>query len=225
MDVLNGNHQSVGPLNDNTTAAAVDDHCLDDDHQRPQSPPHPELSADTTDNSDCIDDRKDETSVTTTDASSVAPEDGQQMNKTLNFGKKRLFGRQKTTSAGDFKGSNGDIQVVNNGGAGGSLSSHTRKSQSSAVSSHKWPQIITSSSSNVLSSTASSHSISGNSNGMNGNNKTTNGVNGGASEDRFLGEGIQFGAKLIGHEFVAEARGEHMCQQSLKKLKVSYHSF
>lgn len=41
-------------------------------------------------------------------------------------------------------------------------------------------------------------------------------------EDRFNGEGVQFHGKLIGSEYVAEARGEQMCQQSLKKLKVSF---
>lgn len=40
-------------------------------------------------------------------------------------------------------------------------------------------------------------------------------------EDRFNGDGVMFHGKLIGHEYVAEARGEQMCQQSLKKLKVS----
>nr|XP_027199694.1 probable serine/threonine-protein kinase DDB_G0282963 [Dermatophagoides pteronyssinus] len=39
-------------------------------------------------------------------------------------------------------------------------------------------------------------------------------------EDRFNGDGVQFQGKLIGHEYVAEARGEQMCQQSLKKLKI-----
>lgn len=44
-------------------------------------------------------------------------------------------------------------------------------------------------------------------------------------EDRFNGEGVQFHGKLIGSEYVAEARGEQMCQQSLKKLKVSFGYF
>ncbi|OTF70108.1 Phosphotyrosine-binding disabled-like protein [Euroglyphus maynei] len=39
-------------------------------------------------------------------------------------------------------------------------------------------------------------------------------------EDRFNGDGVQFHGKLIGHEYVPEARGEQMCQQSLKKLKI-----
>ena len=39
-------------------------------------------------------------------------------------------------------------------------------------------------------------------------------------EDRFNGDGVQFQGKMIGHEYVAEARGEQMCQQSLKKLKI-----
>ena len=38
-------------------------------------------------------------------------------------------------------------------------------------------------------------------------------------EDRFV-EGVVFCGKLIGDEYVADARGEQMCQQSLKKLKV-----
>lgn len=40
-------------------------------------------------------------------------------------------------------------------------------------------------------------------------------------EKQFEGDGLLFRGKLIGHEFVAEARGELMCQQSMKKLKVS----
>lgn len=40
-------------------------------------------------------------------------------------------------------------------------------------------------------------------------------------EERFNGEGVMFHGKLIGHEYVPEARGEQMCQQALKKLKVS----
>ena len=75
---------------------------------------------------------------------------------------------------------------------------------------NKWPTIASSNSSNQLSN---------NSNGF----KTA--ANDLQNEDKFLGEGIQFNAKLIGHEFVAEARGEHMCQQSLKKLKVFIISF
>ncbi|KAI7691487.1 Protein disabled [Sarcoptes scabiei] len=39
-------------------------------------------------------------------------------------------------------------------------------------------------------------------------------------ENKFNDEGIMFQGKLIGHEYVAEARGEQMCQQSLKKLKI-----
>lgn len=39
-------------------------------------------------------------------------------------------------------------------------------------------------------------------------------------EERFNGDGVMFQGKLIGHEYVAEARGEQMCQQSLKKLKI-----
>lgn len=41
-----------------------------------------------------------------------------------------------------------------------------------------------------------------------------------ADEDKFNGEGVLFVGKLIGTEYVADARGEQMCQQSLKKLKV-----
>jgi hypothetical protein len=53
-------------------------------------------------------------------------------------------------------------------------------------------------------------------------NNSNNGLTNDLSEDKFFGDGIQFSAKLIGHEFVAEARGEHMCQQSIKKLKVEF---
>ncbi|KAI2796251.1 Dab2p, partial [Blomia tropicalis] len=39
-------------------------------------------------------------------------------------------------------------------------------------------------------------------------------------DEEFNGDGVQFQGKLIGHEYVADARGEDMCQQSLKKLKI-----
>ena len=86
-------------------------------------------------------------------------------------------------------------------------SKSTEGQVNSKRSSNKWPTIASSNSSNQLSNT-------------NGYKSSANDIQ---NEDKFLGEGIQFTAKLIGHEFVAEARGEQMCQQSLKKLKVWTH--
>ena len=108
------------------------------------------------------------------------------------FGKKRFFGRKSDSTEAHSKSIDGQS------------SGQSKKSQ------NKWSTVSTSNSSNQLSN--------------NGSNQTTNGYksaqNDLQNEDKFLGEGIQFNAKLIGHEFVAEARGEQMCQQSLKKLKV-----
>ena len=49
------------------------------------------------------------------------------------------------------------------------------------------------------------------------------GLNAENDEERFNGDGVMFQGKLIGTEYVAEARGEQMCQASLKKLKVSLY--
>lgn len=57
-------------------------------------------------------------------------------------------------------------------------------------------------------------------NSSSGNSVGAGGLNAEQDEDRFNGDGVMFHGKLIGSEYVAEARGEQMCQQSLKKLKV-----
>ncbi|XP_054162167.1 formin-J-like [Oppia nitens] len=150
----------------------------------------------------------------------------QQMNKTLTFGKKRLFGRSKTITtapAADDK-LNGDVATVSGGGGGGGghkSGTSRKKSQSSALANHKWPAVASSNSSGQLSSSAASTPTSGGQSSAKSNGVNSLAATGGdQSDDRFIDEGVQFVAKLIGHEFVAEARGEQMCQQSLKKLKI-----
>lgn len=114
--------------------------------------------------------------------------------------------KQQLSTSSDNKFSNNMNMVKKRGlfsRSGGSLSMHSK-------------------------SMASTSSNAGNLDRMSGDSSSGNGKSGlssstalpDADEDKFNGEGVLFVGKLIGTEYVADARGEQMCQQSLKKLKV-----
>ena len=120
---------------------------------------------------------------------------------------------------GLFSWNTSNAQLQNSGGGHSEPAQLEVNLSGTSEKSPKSPTTTTNGGGNMGGSVVSLHS----------NSATTSGSSGAGpqlgtqleDEDRFNGDGVQFHGKLIGSEYVAEARGEQMCQQSLKKLKVS----